>query len=458
MTNTDSMKITVFGSGYVGLTQAICLAQVGHKVCCVDIDRDRIAQLNQGVLPLHEPGMDVLLRHSLDSGHLFFTVDTKAGVDFAQVLFIAVGTPAGEDGSADLRQVFGVVDGIARYADEAKLVINKSTCPVGTVQRIRARLLTSARTLAFEVVSNPEFLREGSAIDDCMAPERIIIGVDGKCDGALMATLHNVFRPFYGCSDQLILMCSRSAELTKYAANSMLATRISFINEMANLAERLGADIEMVSKGIGSDSRIGRHFIRAGSGYGGSCIPKDMRALQHMASSVGYEAHLLDAVESINRRQKRRVFQNILHHYDHDLSGKTFALWGLSFKPNTDDMREAPSRTLLEDLWASGARIRAFDPEAMEEVRRSYGNRQDLFLAKNKEEVLEGADALVIVTEWSQFHLADFGILRWSLRDGVVFDGRNLFEPTALAEAGLTYYSIGRAIVEAPTSCTAALV
>ncbi len=446
------MKITVFGSGYVGLTQAICLAQVGHEVCCVDVDQARITQLGQGRSPLHEPGLAELLQDSLASGRLLFTADTKAGVEFSQVLFIAVGTPAGEDGSADLRQVFDVVDGIARYARTGKLLFNKSTCPVGTVQRITARLSAQRKTMAgippFEVVSNPEFLREGSAIDDCMAPERIIVGVDGEPSSVLMATLDKLFRPFYDKPEQLILMCSRSAELTKYAANSMLATRISFINEMANLAERLGADIEMVSKGIGSDTRIGHHFLRAGSGFGGSCFPKDLQALRHMASSVGYEAQLLDAVESINRRQRHRVFQSILYHYEHNLIGKTIALWGLSFKPGTDDMRDAPSRTLLEDLWAMGACVRAFDPEAMVEAQRTYGKRPDLYLAKTKEEVLEGADALVIVTEWPQFYQADIGMLRRCLRDGVVFDGRNLFEPAALAEAGLSYYSIGRAIVD----------
>ncbi|QEY62778.1 UDP-glucose/GDP-mannose dehydrogenase family protein [Metapseudomonas lalkuanensis] len=442
------MNITIFGTGYVGLTQAACLAEVGHTLCCVDIDERRIAQLRQGLSPIYEPGLEALLRGNLAAGRLTFTTSAAEGVAFAKVIFIAVGTPPDEDGSADLRHVFSVAEAIATHATEAKVVINKSTSPVGTAQRLKAHLheALTRRGHGFDmqVVSNPEFLKEGSAVEDCMRPERIIIGVDGAQDIDLFREL---YKPFSRNHEKLIVMDSRSAELTKYAANSMLATKISFINEMANLAERLGADIEMVRKGIGSDSRIGYDFIYAGCGYGGSCFPKDIQALQRTAAEVGYHPQLLEAVESVNRRQKHKVFENIHRHYDGDLSGKTFALWGLSFKPNTDDMREAPSRVLLDALWAAGARVRAFDPEAMPEARRLYGDHPDLRLVDSKEEALDDAHALVILTEWLNFRVADFGLIHQRLGDKVVFDGRNIFEPAHLAREGLAYYPIGRAAV-----------
>ncbi|MDT4809450.1 UDP-glucose 6-dehydrogenase [compost metagenome] len=442
------MKITIFGTGYVGLTQAACLAEVGHSVCCVDIDDQRIAQLNAGHSPLFEPGLDSLLHGNLAAGRLYFTTDAALGVGFAEVIFIAVGTPPDEDGSADMKYVLAVADTIATHAAEAKVVINKSTSPVGTAQRIKARLdealARQGRALDMQVVSNPEFLKEGSAVEDCMRPERIIIGMDGERDVELFREL---YKPFSRNHEKLILMDSRSAELTKYAANSMLATKISFINEMANLAERLGADIEMVRKGIGSDSRIGYDFIYAGCGYGGSCFPKDIQALQRTAAEVGYRPHLLEAVEAVNHRQKHKVFENIHRHYNGDLSGKTIALWGLSFKPNTDDMREAPSRVLLESLWASGARVQAFDPEAMQEARRLYGERSDLALMDSKEAALDSAHALVILTEWLNFRVVDFALVRERLGDKVIFDGRNLFDPAHLTREGLAYYPIGRAAV-----------
>ncbi|WP_271412084.1 UDP-glucose dehydrogenase family protein [Pseudomonas sp. Q1-7] len=442
------MKITIFGTGYVGLTQAACLAEVGHRVLCVDIDERRIAQLNQGRSPLFEPGLAALIQANLTAGRLSFTSDAAKGVGFSGVLFIAVGTPPDEDGSADLQYVFAVADTIARHALEAKVVINKSTAPVGTAQRLKAHLdaalARQGHGFDMQVVANPEFLKEGSAVEDCMRPERIIIGIDGERDIELFREL---YKPFSRNHEKLIVMDSRSAELTKYAANSMLATKISFINEMANLAERLGADIEMVRKGIGSDSRIGYDFIYAGCGYGGSCFPKDLQALRRSAVDVGYRPQLLEAVESVNHRQKHKVFENIQRHYGGDLGGKTFALWGLSFKPNTDDMREAPSRVLLEALWAAGARVRAFDPEAMQEARRLYGERHDLHLADSKESALDDAHALVILTEWLNFRIADFGLIRQRLCDRVVFDGRNLFEPAHLAREGLAYYPIGRAAV-----------
>ncbi|MCY1284050.1 UDP-glucose 6-dehydrogenase [compost metagenome] len=442
------MKITIFGTGYVGLTQAACLAEVGHTVCCVDVDERRIARLNAGQSPIYEPGLEALLHGNLAARRLSFTTDAAEGVGFAKVIFIAVGTPPDQDGSADMQYVFSVADTIAELAAEAKVVINKSTSPVGTAQRIKVRLdevlARQGRALAMQVVSNPEFLKEGSAVEDCMRPERIIIGVDGERDIELFREL---YKPFSRNHEKLIVMDSRSAELTKYAANSMLATKISFINEMANLAERLGADIEMVRKGIGSDSRIGYDFIYAGCGYGGSCFPKDIQALQRSAAEVGYHPQLLEAVESVNHRQKNKVFENIHRHYSGDLSGKTFALWGLSFKPNTDDMREAPSRVLLESLWAAGARVHAFDPEAMQEARRLYGERHDLHLVDSKEAALDDAHALVILTEWLNFRVADFGLIRERLGDKVVFDGRNIFEPTHLEREGLAYYPIGRAAI-----------
>jgi UDPglucose 6-dehydrogenase len=442
------MKITIFGTGYVGLTQAACLAEVGHTVCCVDIDEDRIAQLEQGQSPIYEPGLEPLLQGNLAAGRLRFTTRATEGVGFAQVIFIAVGTPPDEDGSADLQYVFAVADTIATHATEAKVVINKSTSPVGTAQRIKAHLDETVsrcgHAFDMQVVSNPEFLKEGSAVEDCMRPERIIIGVDGAHDVDLFREL---YKPFRRNHEKLIVMDSRSAELTKYAANSMLATKISFINEMANLAERLGADIEMVRKGIGSDSRIGYDFIYAGCGYGGSCFPKDIQALQRTAAEVGYRPHLLEAVEAVNHRQKHKVFENIHRHYNGDLSGKTIALWGLSFKPNTDDMREAPSRVLLESLWASGARVQAFDPEAMQEARRLYGERNDLALMDSKEAALDTAHALVILTEWLNFRVVDFALVRERLGDKVIFDGRNIFDPAHLAREGLAYYPIGRAAV-----------
>lgn len=445
------MNITIFGTGYVGLTQAACLAEVGHTVCCVDIDVNRIAQLNQGRSPIYEPGLEALLQSNLATGRLSFTTVASDGVDFANIIFIAVGTPPDEDGSADLKYVFNVADTIATYALEAKVVINKSTSPVGTAQRIKARLnevlARNGRDVDMQVVSNPEFLKEGSAVDDCMRPERIIIGIDGERDVDLF---REMYKPFCRNHEKLIVMDTRSAELTKYAANSMLATKISFINEMANLAERLGADIEMVRKGIGSDSRIGYDFIYPGCGYGGSCFPKDIQALARAAEEVDYHPQLLKAVESVNQRQKHKVFESIHRHYKGDLRGKTFALWGLSFKPNTDDMREAPSRVLLDALWAAGAQVRAFDPEAMPETQRVYGDRSDLLLASGKEAALEGADALVILTEWLNFRVVDFKLIHQRLADKVVFDGRNMFDPGQLAREGLAYYSIGRAAVGLP--------
>jgi len=445
------MKITIFGSGYVGLTQAACLAETGHEVCCIDKNTQRIAQLEKGNSPIHEPGLDKLIISNIKSGRLTFTTNPEHAVTFSNIIFITVETPLKTNGEVDLSSIFNVIDTIAKHAFEEKVIINKSTAPVGTIHHIKQHLQQSPDLLYpklnMRVISNPEFLKEGSAVEDCMHPERIIIGIDDKQD---IEIFHELYSSFITNQNDLIFMDSRSAELTKYAANCMLATKISFINEIANLAERLGADIEMVRQGIGSDSRIGYDFMYPGCGFGGSCIPKDIRALQRTALEVGYRAQLLEAVEAINQGQRERVFERIVEHYGKILNNKTFALWGLAFKPNTNDMREAPSRTLLERLWAAGAKVQAFDPAANQEALELYGSRPDFFISDSKESALEGADALVILTEWLNFHTTvDFNLIRQSLSDRVIFDGRNLFEPTQVIRAGLTYYSIGRQVAGA---------
>ncbi|WP_166364184.1 UDP-glucose dehydrogenase family protein [Pseudomonas akapageensis] len=439
------MKVTVFGTGYVGLTQAACLAEVGHSVCCIDVDAQRIELLNQGHSPIFEPGLAPMLEKNIASGRLVFTTDQARAVGHADIIFIAVGTPPLPDGSADLRNVFAVVDTILTHSLHGKTIVNKSTSPVGTVDRIKDKIARhfddGKGKNSFHVISNPEFLKEGSAINDCMRPERIIIG---GAEGADVELLKELYQPFSRNREKIIVMDARSAELTKYAANCMLATKISFINEMANLAELMGADIEMVRRGIGSDSRIGYDFIYPGCGFGGSCFPKDISALQETAKSLGFEPRLLQAVEEVNKRQKHRLFEKISRHYQGSLSGKTFAVWGLAFKPNTDDMREASSNVLLQSLWEAGARVQAHDPEAMGEARRIHGERDDLMLMENKEAALVGADALVIVTEWQDFRVIDLDAVPDQLADRVVFDGRNLFDPAHMEAAGLKYYGIGR--------------
>ena len=439
------MDITIYGSGYVGLVTGACLAQVGNRVLCVDIDPDKIERLQRGEVPIYEPGLDELIENNMAAGRLGFTLDAAEGVRHGLFQFIAVGTPPDEDGSADLRHVLAVADTIARHMDEYRIVVDKSTVPVGTADRVRdtisARLAERGVEVEFDVVSNPEFLKEGAAIDDFMKPDRIVIGTDNPRTTELMRAL---YAPFNRNHDRLIAMDIRSAELTKYAANALLATKISFMNELANLAERLGADIESVRIGIGSDPRIGYHFIYPGCGYGGSCFPKDVQALERTARKVGYEAELLQSVERVNNRQKRRLFEKIRDHFGGQIAGRTIALWGLAFKPNTDDMREAPSRVLMEQLWAAGARVRAYDPVAMDECRRLYGDRDDLELADSAEHALEGADALAIVTEWQEFRSPDFEQMRERLAEPLIFDGRNLYDPERLQQAGFRYYAIGR--------------
>jgi len=441
------MKITVFGIGYVGLVQAAVLADVGHKVICVDVDQHKVDSLNSGIIPIYEPGLEPLVTKNHQDGNLMFTTDAAAGVQFGEVIFIAVGTPPDEDGSADLKYVLAVADTIATHMNAHKYVVDKSTVPVGTADRVKEalsqRLQQRGLSLSFDVISNPEFRKEGAAIADCMKPDRIVIGTDN--DQAADA-MRELYAPFNRNHDRLLEMDIRSAELTKYAANCLLATKISFMNEIANLAEKLGADIEQVRKGIGSDPRIGYHFIYPGCGYGGSCFPKDVQALIRTAGSIGQEAPLLNAVEAVNNRQKHKLIELITRHYGGDLSGKTFALWGLAFKPNTDDMREAPSRVLMEALWQAGAAIQAYDPEAMLEAERIYGRRPDLALVDSKEAALEGADALVVCTEWSTFKAPDFEEIKQLLQTPVIFDGRNLYEPQRLAQRGIAYYGIGRGL------------
>jgi UDPglucose 6-dehydrogenase len=439
------VKVTVFGIGYVGLVQAAVLAEVGHDVLCVDVNEERVENLKKGIIPIYEPGLTPLVETHHQAGRLNFTTDAKAGVLHGDIQFIAVGTPPDEDGSADLQYVLAVASTIARYMESEKVIVDKSTVPVGTADRVtktvQAILDERGLSLTFDVVSNPEFLKEGAAVNDCLRPDRIIIGTYSDRPRELMREL---YEPFNRNHDKVIFMDVRSAELTKYAANCMLATKISFMNEMANLAELLGADIEAVRKGIGSDPRIGYHFIYPGCGYGGSCFPKDVQALIRTSEQNGYQPKILQAVEAVNDKQKFKLPGLINEHFKGDLSGKTFALWGLSFKPNTDDMREASSRVLMEQLWAAGANVQAYDPEAMEETQRIYGVREDLTLVGTKEAALKGADALVICTEWQHFRAPDFEVIKAQLKQPLIFDGRNLFEPSRMQKKGFTYYAIGR--------------
>ncbi|ALZ77066.1 UDP-glucose/GDP-mannose dehydrogenase family protein [Rheinheimera sp. F8] len=439
------MKVTIFGTGYVGLVTGTCLADMGHHVMCVDIDEQKITNLRNGVIPIYEPGLESLVKSNVANGQLCFTANAEEGVAHAEIQFIAVGTPPDEDGSADLKYVLAVARSIASHMQSHKVIVNKSTVPVGTADKVSALvsqvLAARSSTLGFDVVSNPEFLKEGAAVNDCMKPDRIVIGSQSA---HAISVMKELYAPFNRNHDRMIVMDVRSSELTKYAANCMLATKISFMNEMANLAERLGADIEQVRLGIGSDPRIGYHFIYPGCGYGGSCFPKDVQALIQTADSIGFDSAILKAVETINERQKSVLVNRVQQHFGADLQGKTFALWGLSFKPNTDDMREAPARVVMEALWLAGAKVQAFDPEAMEETQRIYGQRADLVLCGTKEAALKDADALIICTEWKNFRAPDFDSLKQTLRHAVIFDGRNLYDPDVVRRYGFTYYAIGR--------------
>ena len=439
------MKITVIGSGYVGLVSGACLAELGNDVVCLDVDPRKIEILNSGGVPIYEPGLEDVIKSNVASGRLRFTTDVAESVAHGLVQMIAVGTPSGEDGSADLQYVLAAARAIGRSMSEYKVIVDKSTVPVGTADRVKQAVqeeLDKRKVkTGFSVVSNPEFLKEGAAIEDFNRPDRIVIGAE---DEQAIKVMREMYAPFQRNHDRLMVMDIKSAELTKYAANAMLATRISFMNELANLAERVGADIEHVRKGIGSDQRIGYHFLYAGCGYGGSCFPKDIRALQRTGEEFGLPLKVLQAVEEVNHIQKSVLLHKITKRFGNDLKGKHFALWGLAFKPGTDDMREATSRVVMEGLWAKGATITAFDPVAMKETRHIYGERADLRYADNAKDALQDADALVIVTEWKAFKSPDFNVIKARLKQPVIFDGRNLFEPASVAALGIEYHGIGR--------------
>jgi UDPglucose 6-dehydrogenase len=440
------MKITVIGAGYVGLVSGACLAEMGNHVVCLDVDPRKIDMLNKGEIPIHEPGLDQVVQRNAAAGRLQFTTDVGLAVAHGTLQFIAVGTPPDEDGSADLQYVLAAARNIGRRMTDYKLVIDKSTVPVGTADKVKAAIQSEldARGLAldFSVASNPEFLKEGAAVDDFMKPDRIVVGAD---DDRAINLLRAVYAPFQRNRDKLVVMDVRSAELTKYAANAMLATRISFMNELALLAENLGADIELVRQGIGSDPRIGYHFLYAGCGYGGSCFPKDVKALIRTASESGRDLKVLQAVEDANDAQKQVLVGKIVKRFGDDLAGKRFAVWGLAFKPNTDDMREASARVLIGELLARGASVTAYDPVAMNEARRIFGDEPRIAYAENPDEALVGADALAIVTEWKEFRSPDFARIASTLKTPVIFDGRNLYEPRIVREAGIDYQPIGRA-------------
>jgi UDPglucose 6-dehydrogenase len=439
------MRVAIFGTGYVGLVTGTCLAEVGNQVICVDVDHIKVDGLKKGVLPIYEPGLESLVIANYAAKRIEFTTDAAAAIAHADIIFIAVGTPPDDDGSADLRHVLAVANTIGENLARYTVIVNKSTVPVGTADKVKtaisAKLNARKSDVMFDVVSNPEFLKEGDAVKDCMRPDRIVIGSKSQRAIEIMKRL---YAPFNRNHERMVLMDERSAELTKYAANAMLATKISFMNEMANIAERVGADIEMVRHGIGSDPRIGYSFIYPGAGYGGSCFPKDVQALEKTAKAYGYHAEILSSVEAVNRRQKNKLFEYLQRYFKDDIRGKTFAVWGLAFKPNTDDMREASSRYLLEQLWQAGANVQAYDPEAMHEAKRLYGERSDFSLSDSPLSALKGADALVVVTEWKAFWSPDFAAIKSLLKHAVIFDGRNIYEPEAVEAAGLAYYGIGR--------------
>jgi UDPglucose 6-dehydrogenase len=439
------MKITVVGSGYVGLVSGACMAEVGNHVLCLDVDEAKIKILQSGGIPIHEPGLLEMVQRNVAAGRLSFTTDVKSAVEFGVVQFIAVGTPPDEDGSADLQYVVAAARNIGKYMTEYKVVVDKSTVPVGTADKVSSAIaeeLASRKSdLSYSVVSNPEFLKEGAAIEDFMRPDRIIIGAE---DNTAIDLMRSIYAPFQRNHERLVMMDVRSAELTKYAANAMLATRISFMNELANLAEILGADIESVRKGIGSDPRIGYDFLYAGCGYGGSCFPKDVKALIKTAITSQYDLKVLSAVEEANDIQKHVLTGKIKKHFGENLKGKHFALWGLAFKPNTDDMREAASRVLIEDLLFAGATVTAYDPVATQEAQRIFKNTNGLSFAETQYQSLNDADALVVVTEWKEFRSPDFSILKQKLKSKIIFDGRNMYEPNVVKTAGLEYQPIGR--------------
>jgi UDPglucose 6-dehydrogenase len=439
------VKITIIGSGYVGLVSGACFADLGNDVVCLDVDEKKIAQLRGGGIPIYEPGLQSVVSHNVAAGRLTFTTDVEEGVAHGIVQFIAVGTPSDQDGSADLRYVIAAARNIGRCMNEYRVIVNKSTVPVGTTDRVRAaieeELVKRGLDLPFSVVSNPEFLKEGAAVDDFMRPDRIVVG---SSDERATQIMRQLYAPILRNHDRMLVMDPRSAELTKYAANAMLATRISFMNELANLAEKLGANIESVRHGIGSDQRIGYHFLYAGVGYGGSCFPKDIKALQHTAGEYGMQLTIVDSVEKVNRTQKQRLLEKVRGRFGEQLDRRHFALWGLSFKPNTDDMREAPSRVVINGLLARGATITVYDPIAMDEARKIFADEPGVRFASSTVDALDGADALIIVTEWKEFRSPDFADMKKRMKSPVVFDGRNLYDPALMRDSGIEYFSVGR--------------
>ena len=446
------MKVTVVGTGYVGLVTGACLSEMGNHVVCLDVDERKIRILNDGRIPIHEPGLKEIVQRNVAAGRLQFTTDIAAAVGHGTLQFIGVGTPPDEDGSADLQYVLAAAENIGRHMTDYKVVVDKSTVPVGTADKVRARiaavLAERGLDLPYAVVSNPEFLKEGAAVDDFMRPDRIVVGCDDERASLLMRA---VYAPFMRNRDKLVLMDVRSAEFTKYAANAMLATRISFMNELARLADVVGADIELVRKGIGSDPRIGTHFLYPGTGYGGSCFPKDVKALIRTGRDNGVTLRVLDAVEAANDVQKQVLVERVVQRFGEDLSGRTFAVWGLAFKPNTDDMREAPSRVIVEELTRRGARVQAYDPVAMDEARRVLGDVPGFSLAASAQAALEGADCLLVVTEWREFRTPDFDGIKSALKQPLILDGRNLYEPELMRSMGIDYVGIGRGVRAVPT-------
>jgi UDPglucose 6-dehydrogenase len=443
------MKVTVVGTGYVGLVTGACLAEMGNHVVCLDVDARKIQVLKDGGIPIHEPGLEAIVKRNVAAGRLQFTTDIEVAAAHGTMQFIGVGTPPDEDGSADLQYVLAAATNLGKHMTDYKVIVDKSTVPVGTADKVRTAVQAAlaARGLAeleFAVVSNPEFLKEGAAVEDCMRPDRIIVGADDERAVLLMRALYT---PFMRNHDRMQVMDVRSAEFTKYAANAMLATRISFMNELALLAEKVGADIEMVRKGIGSDPRIGTHFLYPGTGYGGSCFPKDVKALIHTGAQNGMELGVLKAVEDTNDRQKRVLVDKIVARYGENLTGRTFALWGLAFKPNTDDMRDAPSRVIVAELSRRGAQVRAYDPVAMDEAKRVMPSTPGLHFASSQAEALKGADAVVIATEWKEFRNPDFDAMKVALKEPVIFDGRNIYEPALMRMYGFEYMAIGRPVV-----------
>ena len=432
------MKITVIGTGYVGLVTGTCLAENGNEVLCVDIDQHKVEQMKAGVVPIYEPHLDVLFDRNIEAGRLNFTTDLKEGLDFGEVIFLALPTPEDEDGSADLKYVLGVAKEIGEYITSYKVIVDKSTVPVGTADLVQATIAKACKT-DFDVVSNPEFLREGFAVDDFLKPERIVIGSSSE---KAIEIMQRLYQPFVRSGNPIIIMDEKSAELTKYASNSFLATKITFMNEIANYCQKVGADVDKVRIGMGTDSRIGKRFLFPGIGYGGSCFPKDVKALYKSGKDINYDFKILEAVVDVNEKQKTILYPDISSFFDDDLKGKTIAIWGLAFKPETDDIREAPALYMIDKLLKAGAKVKAFDPEAMENVKQKYGDK--IGFGKDMYEVTEGADALLICTEWSIFRTPDYKRLKSNLKQPVIFDGRNLYPTVELAKEGIHYISIGR--------------